>query len=319
MPVEITEVEIKNILTRTTGYLRSVTTHSLQPYRGCTLGNSLCGVGCYVQHNRHLLRGRDWGGFLEIRTNAAQSYRDHYQREARWGRRVSAALRDPQTSSRPSAVESPNRDQPAGGFSIFCSSATDPFVPQELRHGITRSLLETMLELPPDELVLQTHSHLVTRYTDLYRPLAQRCRLRLHVSIETDRRELPGLPPAASSVDRRFEACAELKQAGLPVVVTVSPLLPIADPERFFERIAQVSDAVVIDHFIEGDGSSAGARTWRTPLPAAMRAIDPQSVSLEYRDRMVEIAREYLPGRVGISIDGFAQRYGTGERGERRG
>jgi hypothetical protein len=47
------------------GYLRTVTSHSLQPYRGCTFGNSLCGVGCYVQHNRHLLAGRQWVGFLK--------------------------------------------------------------------------------------------------------------------------------------------------------------------------------------------------------------------------------------------------------------
>jgi hypothetical protein len=71
MSVDITETTVKNILTRTSGYLRTVTSHSLQPYRGRTFGNSLCGVGCYVQHNGHVLQGRPWGGFLEVRTNAA--------------------------------------------------------------------------------------------------------------------------------------------------------------------------------------------------------------------------------------------------------
>lgn len=285
MPIEITETAIKNVLTRTSGYLRTVTSHSLQPYRGCSYGNSLCGVGCYVRHNGHLLQGRPWGGFLEVRTNAADSYRANFEREARWARRG------------------------GGSFSIFCSSATDPFVPQERRYGITRSLLEAMRELPPDELILQTHSHLATRYLDVYKTLAERCELRLHVSIETDRERLPGLPPPASSVEHRFAACAELKQAGLPVVVTVSPLLPIDEPERFFKRVAEVADAVVIDHFIQGDGSADGSRTLRTTLPAAMQAVDPGSISLEYRARMIEVARTYLPGRVGVSIDGFAKRY----------
>src|SRR5262249_4312163 len=96
---------------------------------------------------------------------------------------------------------------------------------------------------------------------------------------------------------------------GLRVVVTVAPLLPISDPDSFFSRIAGVADAVVIDHYIGGDGSSAGARTLRTDLPAAMAAVDPSSVALEYRDRMGEIAEKSPPGRVGYCRDGFAGRW----------
>jgi DNA repair photolyase len=135
------------------------------------------------------------------------------------------------------------------------------------------------------------------------------CDLRFHVSIESDRDRLPGLPPPASSVSRRFAAAACLKQAGQRVVVTVSPLLPIEDPYAFFTRAAGVADAVVIDHFIEGDGTPDGARTLRTALPAAMAAVDALATSLRYRDEMVAIAQEIMPGRVGVSIDGFAGRY----------
>lgn len=285
MPVEITETHVKRILTRTTGYLRTVTSHSLQPYRGCTFGNALCGVGCYVQHNGHILRGRRWGGFLEVRTNAAASYIENCEREARWARRD------------------------GGRFSIFCSSSTDPFVPQEFRYGITHSVLDAMRQRPPDEVVLQTHSHRVIDYLELLRALAAVCDLRVHLSIETDRERIPGLPPHASSVAKRLGACAALKGAGLRIVVTVSPLLPIEDPERFFGRIADCADALVIDHFVQGDGSADGSRTLRTPLPEAMRRIAPESLTLCYRDRMVEIARRYLPGRVGVNTDGFAGRY----------
>src|SRR5271155_3527486 len=87
MPNVISETTIKNVLTRTTGFLRTVTSHSLQPYCGCTFGRALCGVGCYVQHNGRLLRGRPWGGFLEVRTNAAASYLANYESESRWARR----------------------------------------------------------------------------------------------------------------------------------------------------------------------------------------------------------------------------------------
>jgi DNA repair photolyase len=280
----VTETTIGNILTRTTGFLRTVTSHSLQPYRGCSYGNSLCGVGCYVQHNRHVVRGREWGSFLEVRTNAAESYLAHCESERAWARRRELA------------------------FSIFCSSSTDPFVPQEARYGVMRGVLEAMLRRPPDELIVQTHSPLVTREIERLSRLAERCRVRVHVSIETDRESLPGLPPPAASVEKRLAACGATREAGLFTVVTVAPLLPIADPERFFARIGAVADAVVLDHFIGGDGSPDGARTRQTELPAVMALLEPQSLSLEYRDAMVAVARRHV-ARVGVSRDGFAGRY----------
>jgi hypothetical protein len=100
-----------------------------------------------------------------------------------------------------------------------------------------------------------------------------------------------------------------LREDGLRTVVTVSPLLPIENPQAFFSRIAEAADAVVIDHYIEGDGSPDGSRTARTPLPAAIAAVAPNALSLAYRDRMIEVARQFLPGRVGVNIDGFAGRY----------
>ena len=79
--MELAVTEIRNILTRTTGFLKTVTSHSVQPYRGCSLGNALCGVGCYVQHNPYATQGRPWGSFLEVRKNDADSYRLHVDRE----------------------------------------------------------------------------------------------------------------------------------------------------------------------------------------------------------------------------------------------
>ena len=283
--MHLIETQIGNVLTRTSGYLTTVTSHSLQPYRGCTLGRSLCGVGCYVQHNGHLTQGRRWGEFLEVRTNAADSYLEHVDRERRWARRA------------------------RGAFSIFLSSATEPFLPQEFRYGVTRRVLEAICDQPPDGLILQTHSHRITEYLSLCQQVSQQCQLRVHLSIETDRDGLPGLPPHASSVEKRFAAAEQLKAAGVTTVITVSPLLPIDDPEQFFARVARSADAVVLDHFIGGDGTRDGQRTQRTPLVAAMAAIAPESVNLEYRERMLEVARRHLPGRVGVNIDGFAGKW----------
>lgn len=283
--VDVSIVTIANVLTRASGYLKTVCSHSLQPYRGCTLGRALCGVGCYVRSNGHVLRGRTWGSFLEVRENAAESYLQHFDRERAWARRS------------------------RGSFSIFLSSATEPFLPQEKTYRITHSVLEAMRECPPDELILQTHSADVAGARDVLLALSKRCDLRVHVSIESDRDRLPGLPPPASSVDDRLEAARTLRAAGLRTVITVSPLLPIEDPEAFFARICGVADAVVIDHFIGGDGSPDGQRTLRTELPAAMAKVDPDSLTLAYRDRMIGVAQRYLPGRVGVGQDGFAGRH----------
>jgi DNA repair photolyase len=284
--VKLREATVRSILTRTSGYLRAVTSHSLQPYRGCSYGNALCGVGCYVRASPWLTRGEAWGSFLEARTNAPERYRAEAPRERRWARRA------------------------RGAFSVFLASSTDPFVPQERGLRLTRRVLEAMCDEPPDELVVQTHTHRVTDCLDLYPRLSRASRLRVHLSIESDRDRLPGLPPPASSVARRLAAAAALRAAGLRVVVTVSPLLPIADPERFFARLAEVADAVVIDHFIGGDGTPDGSRTLRTPLPAAMEAVHRGSSALAYRDEIVAIARRALPGRVGVGAEGFAGLYG---------
>lgn len=275
---------IGSVLTRTTGFLETVCSHSLQPYRGCGFGRSLCGVGCYVQHAQHITKGRPWGSFLEARTNAADSYRSSADRERRWAQK---ARRE---------------------FVVFLSSATEPFPPQEHRLGITRGVLEAMTENPPDGLIVQTHSRAVAVHRDLLRRLADRCPTRVHLTIETDRDRLPGLPPHPSPIADRFEAAKQLRAAGIRVVVTVSPLLPIADPDAFFARVAESADAVVLDHFIGGDGSPNGSRTLRTALPAAMEAVEPGSTQLDYRDRMAAVAARYLPGRVGLNIDGFAGR-----------
>ena len=285
MTVAVTSTTAKSILTRASGFLRTVCSHSLQPYRGCTFGKALCGVGCYVQHNTLLTRGAPWGSFLDARSNAAAVYARQFAAEQKWARS--------------------RRDR----FCIFMSSSTDPFVPQEWKYRVTQSVIETMIDLPPDELIVQTHTHRVVEYVSLLQSLHQHTELRVHLSIESDRDRLPGLPPPASSVARRFAAAAQLRAAGLRVVITVSPLLPIADPSAFFKNVSQCADAVVVDHFIRGDGSADGIRTRRTPLPAAMVEVTAEADTLAYRDRIVACATQIMPGRVGVGPDGFAGRF----------
>ncbi len=287
--MKTSHVAVHSILTRSTGFLKTVSSHSLQPYRGCPFGKSLCGVGCYVQHNPWINRQRTWGTFLEVKENAAEVYRQTAPRERAWAHKN------------------------LGQFSIFLSSSTEPFPPQESRLGVTRHVLNAMLEEPPDGLIIQTHSPRVVEAMPVLIPLARLCSLRCHISIESDQDRLPGLPPPASSVAARFEAAETLKKAGVEVIITVAPILPIANPARFFARIAQAAHGVVLDHFIDGDGSPHGRRTLKTKLPDSMKSVDPTSVHISYRDTLVSLAEAYLPGRVGIHINGFSGRWNQSE------
>lgn len=282
--MQITQVECRSILTRATGYLKTVCSHSLNPYTGCGLGKSACGAACYVRFNPWLTRGREWGGFLDVKINAAEVYLRTAGTERQWAHK---------------------RSQP---FSIFLSSSTEPWQAAEKKFRITRALLKAMHDAPPDELILQTHTTGIREDLKRVRSLSRLCRLRVHVSIEGDIEHLPGMPPPPVKLEDRIDLLRELSQAGIDAVACMAPLYPVRFPDAFFERLAKTGIVgVVIDHFIEGDGTPDGARTLKTPLPAAMAQVNPASLNKEYRDTLAAIAARYLP--VGISSAGFAGHY----------
>ncbi|MCH8209670.1 MAG: hypothetical protein IIA62_11560 [Nitrospinae bacterium] len=72
--MKVSETPCSSILTRTGGYLKEVCSHSLNPWVGCGFGKSSCGIGCYVQFNAWLTRGRRWGDFVDVKINAAEVY-----------------------------------------------------------------------------------------------------------------------------------------------------------------------------------------------------------------------------------------------------
>jgi DNA repair photolyase len=103
--------------------------------------------------------------------NASTAYLKQYDSEKRWAQKSQ------------------------GRFGIFMSSTTDPFPPQEDRYHVTQGLLEAMIDKPPDLLIIQTHTHRVTRYLPIYQRIPSTCDLRFHITIESDRARLPGMPP----------------------------------------------------------------------------------------------------------------------------
>ncbi|MFO0889446.1 MAG: hypothetical protein U0790_09940 [Isosphaeraceae bacterium] len=272
----------RSILTPTGGFLASGFTHSINAYQGCSFANALCGTFCYAQHNQWITRGRPWG-LYGVKESVADLYVREYDRLKRPRRGAPRPLR------------------------IFMSSSTDPYLPQEKTLGRTRGLLEAMRERPPDALVIQTHHTMIQRDLDLIRDLSGLCSLRVSVTIETDMASIPGFPPHVCPPEGRLRVLELFRTSGVPTQATVSPLLPLADPEGFARRLDRAGDRIILDHFLIGDGSPGGSRTRRTTFirrleSAGLGAWAELDRLWEFRDLAEGIlGRE----RVLVSCDGF--------------
>lgn len=115
---------------------------------------------------------------------------------------------------------------------IALGAVTDAYQPVERALRITRSLLETLAELR-HPLTIVTKSALIERDLDLLVDLARDGLVNVHLSLTTLRSELARrLEPRAASPQRRLEAIARLRSAGIPVGVLVAPVVPVlTDPE----------------------------------------------------------------------------------------
>ncbi|THF74616.1 SPL family radical SAM protein [Cohnella fermenti] len=260
----------KSMLNAGTGFLSGYT-HSLNPYAGCSFACSYCYVrGIPVAS----FRGLEWGKWVDIKEEAAAVFEKDYRR---------ARARGPVT--------------------IFMSSSTDPYQPIEHREQITRSLLEAMTKQPPEFLLVQTRSPLVTRDIDLLRQLGDR--VRVSVTVETDREDIrKAFTPSAPPVAARIATLRKLTEAGIPTQAAIAPLLPSS--ESFPSLLRPVTDRVCLDDYFMGDGSG-GRRTGRLGIEERYRELGllewyRSDAYILVRDRLLQA---YPAEAVRISRSGF--------------
>ncbi len=119
-------------------------------------------------------------------------------------------------------------------------SATDAYQPAERRLGITRAVIQ-VLQAHQHAFSLVTKSSGVERDLDLIAPMAAQNLAAVYVSITTlDPSLARVLEPRAAAPARRLETIRRLAAAGVPVGVSVSPIIPfINEPE--LERILQAA------------------------------------------------------------------------------
>jgi DNA repair photolyase len=213
------QVNARSIFSPATGYIRrGGFDWTCNPYLGCSFGCTYC-YAMFLPQNRR--PREDWGRWFQAKANAVELARKQAPKVA--------------------------------GQAVYLSSVTDPYLPAEGSLRLTRGILEALLPHQP-RLLVQTRGPLVTRDIDL---LKQFRAVRVNLSIPTDSEEVRRVfEPKAPPLERRWDAAAAVRAAGLSVGICVTPMLPIKDAARFFERLRSFGpDVLVLQDFHDANGA----------------------------------------------------------------
>ncbi|NIT99528.1 MAG: hypothetical protein GWN01_00860, partial [Nitrosopumilaceae archaeon] len=166
--------------------------------------------------------------------------------------------------------------------------------------------------MPPDSLVIQTHTPNVLRDLALLIELNKKCKLSIQITAESDKEndELQYYQTKERlrhmySIESRLNALKRIKEAGLFSVGVVSPLMPLNDPSQFASKLDKTSNFVILDHYLLGDGSG-GFRTksrnyFSEPLPSILLNNNQDEWnSLDKFNEIVAVFRKVLgPNKLG--------------------
>ncbi len=185
---------------------------SINPYRGCEHG---C-VYCFARPTHSYLNlspGLDFETKIIAKVNAAQRLREAF----------SARSYEP--------------------LPLNIGSATDAYQPAERRLRITRSLIEVLAEYRHPFSII-TKSSGIERDIDLLGPLAQERLAAVYLSIPTlDRALARVMEPRATAPERRLRTIERLARAGIPVGVSVSPIIPFLNEPELEQVLERARDA----------------------------------------------------------------------------
>lgn len=116
---------------------------------------------------------------------------------------------------------------------VGMGSMTDPYIPEELKLKYTRGALEIILK-HGFGLSLITKSANLLRDLDLFEAINKRAKCVIQMTLTTyDEALCKKVEPNVSTTKERFEALKILRDAGIPTVVWLTPILPfINDTEE---------------------------------------------------------------------------------------
>ena len=170
-------------------------TWSLNPYRGCEHGCGYCYARPYHEY-LGLSAGLDFESKIFAKHEAAALLRKELAKKS-W---------KPET--------------------VVMSGVTDCYQPIERELKITRACLEVFLEFK-NPVAIITKNRLVARDIDILAELSRYKAAGVYITLPTLDAELAGkLEPRASRPSARLETIRELAKAGIPVGISLAPVIP---------------------------------------------------------------------------------------------
>jgi DNA repair photolyase len=204
---------------------------TINPYRGCEFG---C-VYCYARYTHEYMEldGGEFERKIFVKKDAAPLLAHDVAHKYSY------------------ASESSGGEKPEH---IAIGTATDPYQPAEREYGVTRACLEELSKREGLSISVITKSNQIVRDIDLFRKIAERSELSLNITITTLRTRLARLlEPRAPRPDLRVAAVRQLREAGLRVGVSASPLVPgITDREGELEAVAEAAHGAGAQWFFSG-------------------------------------------------------------------
>jgi DNA repair photolyase len=126
---------------------------------------------------------------------------------------------------------------------IQLGASTDPYQPIERDLQITRQILDVLSRFS-HPVSITTKSANIVRDIDLLAGMAKKQLVSVTVAVTTlDRRLARAMEPRASTPDRRLFAMGKLRDAGIPIVVGVSPIIPGLTDHELDAILEAASDA----------------------------------------------------------------------------
>lgn len=126
---------------------------------------------------------------------------------------------------------------------IAMGTNTDPYQPIEGKWRITRGLLEVLAECD-HPVSITTKSDRVTRDLDLLAPMAAKGLTAVCLSITSlDPKIARTVEPRAPHPEKRFAAVRKLADAGIPVFVSISPVIPAVTDHEMEHLLERASEA----------------------------------------------------------------------------
>ena len=126
---------------------------------------------------------------------------------------------------------------------IAMGTNTDPYQPIEAKWRITRALLE-VLNSCQHPVSITTKSDRVTRDIDLLAPMAAKGLTAVALSITSlDPKIARTVEPRAPHPERRLAAVRKLADAGIPVFVSISPVIPAITDHEMEHLLERASEA----------------------------------------------------------------------------